>query len=59
MADTTETQSYVVKRDGFILGTWRNHNSHVDLTPEQAEAFLRDGSLAERDLAQPKAKAST
>lgn len=52
-----QEKTYVVKSDGFLLGTWYNHNSHVQMTEGQAEIFLREGrvELVEPRTAAPRA----
>jgi hypothetical protein len=40
-----DKRTFVVKRDGFILGNWFNHNAHIELTDEQAAIFVAEGTI--------------
>lgn len=51
-----DTKTYVVKSDGWLHGTWRNHGAHVQLTDRQAKDLLRDEKIA---AVEPKATTPT
>lgn len=35
-----QVKTYIVVREGFLLGTWRKAGERVPLTPAQAKYFL-------------------